>query len=116
MIDGKSFSNQPTKTNLISKTTIGQEDDCTTGCLLHCIYFKNYLKNNRLSEQQALDVDRKATQQINFNENLEQNRNATMFFIIKKAKQTKLDFSNRVVISFWKTITTFFKQHVSITL
>ena len=73
-------------------------------------------KNNRLSKQQALDVDRKATQQINFNENLEQNRDATMFFIIKKAKQTKLDFSNGTVISFWKTITTFFKQHVSITL
>ena len=44
-----------------------------------------------LSKQQALDTDPKATQQINFTENLE--KQATMFFIIEEAKETILDFS-----------------------
>ena len=44
-----------------------------------------------LSKQQALDVDPKAIQQINFTANLNQPQN-TMFFIIEEAKQTILDF------------------------
>ena len=38
-----------------------------------------------LSKQQALDVDPKAIQQINFTANLNQPQN-TMFFIIQEAK------------------------------
>ena len=38
-----------------------------------------------LSKQQALDVDPKAIQQINFTANLNQPQN-TMFFIIEEAK------------------------------
>ena len=46
-----------------------------------------------LSKQQALDADPKAIQQINFTANLDRAENTTMFFIIDKAKQTALDFS-----------------------
>ena len=44
-----------------------------------------------LSKQQALDTDQKAIQQINFTGNLAQQ--ATIFFVIKKAKETVLYFS-----------------------
>ena len=50
-----------------------------------------------LSEQQAFDADLKATQQINFTGNLDQAGSATMFFIIEKAKETILDFSQGTI-------------------
>ena len=43
-----------------------------------------------LSKQQALDSDPKATQQINFTGNLE--NNAVIFLFIEEAKETVLDF------------------------
>ena len=49
MIDGKNFFDHPI-TNVIKtyenirKTTIGQGDDYTTGCLLDYTYFKKYYK------------------------------------------------------------------------
>ena len=65
----------------------------TTGCLLDYNYFKNYYKMAAidLSEQQALDADQKAIQQINFTGNLAGNpvANTTIFFIIEEAKETK---------------------------
>ena len=45
-----------------------------------------------LSHQEALDTDLKATQQINFTGNLDEDGNTTMFFITEKAKETILDF------------------------
>ena len=48
-----------------------------------------------LSKQEALDADPKATQQINFTGNLDWDNCATMFFIIEKAKETVLYFSQR---------------------
>ena len=55
-----------------------------------------------LSKHQTLDADPKATQQINFTENLNQsedvnNNNTRMFFIIEDAKETVSDFSQRTV-------------------
>ena len=46
-----------------------------------------------VSEQQALDADPKAIQQINFTGNLSGNNNRSIFFIIKQIKETILDFS-----------------------
>ena len=48
-----------------------------------------------LSKQQTLDADKKAIQQINFTEDLDQE--ATMFFIIEEAKETILYFSQGTV-------------------
>ena len=50
-----------------------------------------------LSKQQALDVDPRAIKQINFTANLDREKNATMFFVIEKAKDTVLDFSQGTV-------------------
>ena len=102
MIDGQNFFDQPIRNNLITydniqKTTTGQGDDYTTGCLLDYNYLKKYFKmiTTDLSKQQALDADPKAIWQINFYGNLEQQ--ATIFFIIKEAKETVLDFSQETV-------------------
>ena len=48
-----------------------------------------------LSKQQTLDADKKAIQQINFTEDLDQE--VTMFFIIEEAKETILYFSQGTV-------------------
>ena len=45
-----------------------------------------------LSKKQALDVDPKALQQINFTGNLNRVEDAKMLFIIKEAKEIVLDF------------------------
>ena len=79
----------------IRRTTTGQGDDFTTGCLLDYSYFKENSKMIAidLSKQQALDADPRAIQQINFTANLDRVGNTTMFFIIEQAKETGLDFS-----------------------
>ena len=50
-----------------------------------------------LSKQQALDSDPRAIQQIDFTANLDREGNTTMFFIIKKAKETVAEFSQGTV-------------------
>ena len=104
MTDGRNFFDQPINSlnktyENIRKTTTGQGDDYTTGCLLDYSYFK---KNYRLiiidlSKQQALDADPRAIQQINFTANLDRDGNTTMFFIIEGAKETVFEFSQGTV-------------------
>ena len=62
-------------------------------------YFKENYKMIAidLSKQQALDANPRAIQQINFTANLDRAGNTTMFFIIDKAKETVLDFSQGTV-------------------
>ena len=50
-----------------------------------------------LSKQQELSADPKAIQQINFTGRLDRAGQTTMFFIIKEAKETILDFSQGAV-------------------
>ena len=98
MIDGKGFW-PASKNNLRAYDNIGQKDDYTTVCLLDYNYFNNYYKivPLDLNKQKALDADSKSIQQINFTGDLEQNENTTMFFIVKQAKETILDFSQGTV-------------------
>ena len=104
MSDGQNFFGQTVKSNLrkydnIRKTANGQGDYYTTSCLLDYNYFNKYYKMIAidLSKQQALDADPRGIQQINFLGNLNRarniNENATVFFIIEKAKETILGFS-----------------------
>ena len=46
-----------------------------------------------LSKQQVLNAHRKATQQINFTANLNCAGNTRIYFILEKAKEPFLDFS-----------------------
>ena len=46
-----------------------------------------------LSQQQTLDADPKAIQQINFDANLDWDRNTAVVLIIEEGKETILDFS-----------------------
>ena len=50
-----------------------------------------------LSKQQALDVDPKSIQQINFTANLDRAGNTRIFFIFEEAKEIVLDFSQGTV-------------------
>ena len=104
MIDGKNFFDQPIKNDKITydnirKITTSQGDDYTAGCLLDYTYFKNYYKMIAvgLSEQQALDADPKAVQQIYFTANFNRAGNTRIYFILEEAKETVLDFSIGIV-------------------
>ena len=95
----KTFLNQPIKNDRITyknirKIATGQEDDYTTGCLLHYTYFKDYYKVIAvdLNKQQAVDAGRKVIQQINFTTNLDRAGNTRIYFILVEAKETILDF------------------------
>ena len=50
-----------------------------------------------LSKQQALDADRKATQQINFTALLDRIGNTRFYFILEEAKETVFGFSQGTV-------------------
>ena len=52
-----------------------------------------------LSKKQALEVDPRANQQINFTANLDRAGNTRIYFILEEAKETKLDFSQGPVIT-----------------
>ena len=84
---------------IICKIKAGQGDDYTTGCLLEYNYFKKYYKMIAISisEQQALDADPKAIQQINFTGNLEQDNGGTIFSIMEEAKETVFNFTQGTV-------------------
>ena len=108
MMDWRNFFDQPIKSDLksydkIRKIATGQGDDYTTGCLLDYPYFKKYYKLIAidLSKQQKLDADPKSIQQINFTGILSRAGDATMFFIIKEAKETLLDFPKGIVKVLW---------------
>ena len=73
MIEVRNFFDQPIKNDLktydnIRKIEAGQGDNYTTGCLQDYPYFKNYYKliATDLNEQQKLDADPRAIQQLNF--------------------------------------------------
>ena len=76
------------------KIATDQGHDYTIDCLLDYPYFKEHCKQISidLSKQPALDADPKVIEQINFTRNLHRAEGATMFFIIKEAKETMLDF------------------------
>ena len=104
MINGENFLDQPIKNNKLTyenirKIATGQGDDYTTGCLLDYPYFKDIYKmiTVDLSQQQALDADPRAIQQINFTANLDETDNTRIYFILEEAKETILDFSQGTV-------------------
>ena len=65
--------------------------------LLDYSYFKQIFKLIviGLSKQQVLDVDPKAMQRIKFTGNLNRVENTRIYFIIREAKETILDFSQK---------------------
>ena len=83
----------------IIKVATGKGDDYTTGCLLDYPYFRDNYKIIAidLSRQQALDLDPTKIQQINFIANLDIVEDASVYFILKESKETKLDFAQGTV-------------------
>ena len=104
MIDGRNFFDQPIDSMAkiyenMRKIATGQGNDYTTGCLLDYPYFKDHYKMIAidLNKQQALDVDPRAIQQINFTAHLDKNGNTTILFIIEDVKETVFEFSQGTV-------------------
>ena len=83
----------------IRKVVTGQGDDYVNVCLIDYPDFKNpyLIIPTDLGKQQALHVDPKAIKQINFTGNLNQKARAIIFFIIKEAKETIVDFSKETL-------------------
>ena len=67
--------------------------------MLDYSYFANTYKLIAvdISKQQALDVDPRAIQQINFTANLDTAGNTRVYFILEEAEETILDFSQGTV-------------------
>ena len=84
------------------------EDAYTAGCFLD---YKFFIKHKMIitdsNEQQALDADPKAIQQIGFTGNLSGNNNRLIFFIIEEPKETILNFSQGTV----KVLLLYFYYH-----
>ena len=103
MIDGKNFFDQPVKNNNVTyennrKIATRQGDDHTTGCLLDYSHFRD--RHNMIAvdlrKQQALDADPRAIQQIIYIANIDRENDddtTRIYFILEKAKETILDFS-----------------------
>ena len=96
MIDGKNFFARPVENDKIPyenirKIATGRRDDNATGCLLDYAYFRDNYKMIAidLSNQQALDADPIAIEQINFTANFKYN--TRILFILQEAKKTVLD-------------------------
>ena len=100
LIDEKSFFDLPVKNEQETYENIiemSNNNDYTTGNLLHFAYFKeNYkLIAIDLSKQTKL----KDPKQINFIGKLDKDNGATMFFIIEKSEETTFNFlQNSVTI------------------
>ena len=99
MIDGKNFFDQPINSDLktydnIRRIATGLGKDYRTGCLSNYSCFKENYKMIAidLNNQQALDADSRAIQQINFTANLARVGNTTMFFVIEEVKETVFEF------------------------
>ena len=102
-IDGRNFYDQPINDSIkqydeIRKTSTGQGDDYTTGCLLDFAYFeKNYrLIAVDLSKQKALDADSRAIQKIIFTGKIkatEEKTRVIIYYILEKSKEKILKLS-----------------------
>ena len=104
VIHGKNFFDQPIKDNKVTyenirKIAMGKGDDYKTGCLLDYPYFKDSYKMMAvdLSKRQILNARPTANQQINFIAHLDRTDNTRIYFILKEAKETKLEFSQGTV-------------------
>ena len=104
MINEENFFDQPIKDNKetyenTGKVATGKGDNYTTGCLLDYPYFRDNYKMIAVdsSRQQALDVDLRAIQQINFTANLDRAGNTKIYFILEESKETKLNFAQGTV-------------------
>ena len=97
IIDGRNFYDNPIESDIenyreLKKVMIGKGEDYTTGSLLDFNYFDKHYKLVAvdLSKQKELDADPRAIQQIEFKYML--GTNSTIYWILKKSKETILEF------------------------
>ena len=110
MIDGRNFYDQPINDLIkqydeVRKTSIGQGNYYTTGCLLDYVYFKdNYrLIAVDLSKQKALGADPRAIQQIVFQgvAGGDDNTKLRLYPILENSRETVLEFYKGTANVLW---------------
>ena len=95
IIDGQNFYDNPIeKYRELKKVMIRKGEDYTTGSLLDYYYFIEHYKLIAvdLSKQRELDADPRAIQQIEFKFMLEGANNSSIYWVLKKSKETILEF------------------------
>ena len=110
LIDGRNFYDQNISDDFkkyeeLRKVMTGRSEDYTTGSLLDYDYWKNNyeLICCDLSKQKVLDSNPKANQQVEFVYKLGNTRNVAggnrvqILTVLKKEKETKLEFSKGTV-------------------
>ena len=97
IIDRRNSYDNPVESDIgkyreLKKVTIGKGEDYTTGSLLDFNYFDKHYKLVAvdLSKQKELDADPRAIQQIEFKYLL--GTNSTIYWMLKKSKETILEF------------------------
>ena len=97
IIDGRNFYDNPIESDIekyreLKKVMIGKGEDYTTGPLLDFNYCEKHYKfvAVNLFKQKELDADPRATEQIEFRYML--GTNSTIYWILKKSKETILEF------------------------
>ena len=100
IIDGRNFYDNPIESDVekyreLKKVMIAKGEDYTTGSLLDYDYFKKHYKLVAvdLSKQNELDVDLRATQQIEFKYTL--GTNSTIYWVLEKSKEAILEFYSK---------------------
>ena len=102
--DGRSIFDQPIKSNIKHMKALGKLL-LVKEMIIQLVVYQTILVSKKyyeiitidLSEQQALDVDPRTIQQINFTRHLDRDGNRTMFFILEEKKETILHFSQGTV-------------------
>ena len=97
LINGRNFYDQPINDQMkkydeIRKIATGKGDDYTTGCLIDYQYFKDHYQLTAvdLSNQNELDTNPRAVQQIAFYGKLK--TNSQVCTALEKSKETVLEF------------------------
>ena len=103
-IDGRSIFDQSIKSNIKHMKALGKLLLVKEMIIQLVVYqtipvSKKYYEiiTIDLSEKQALDVDPRVIQHINFTRHLDQDGNRTTFFILEEEKETILHFSQGTV-------------------
>ena len=92
MINEENFFDQPIKDNKVTyenirKVATGKGDNYTSGCLLDYPYFRDNYKMIAVDlskQQELLDADPRAIQQINFTANLDRAGETRVYFILEQ--------------------------------
>ena len=94
LIDDKSFFHIPVEETYKKIMKMKRNNDYTTGNLMDYEYFSKHYELIAIDLSMQIQLENTGTmQQTNFNDKLDRDDGTTMFFIMKKSKETTFNFS-----------------------